>query len=174
MILRGLTWVLFRQVSTSIWFDTSNQIQRVLSLTTWSYQLTKFGSALQCASTVVLYECKCSRFFCRSLSSSCRSHDRLLCKCRQKFPRSYAQSKNSFVQFFSVITCLTRVLWRSKMKPVARKLFTYFYEKFYSVWNSNVCKFSSEFMTTMLVMLIICVVQKSAQRQPTSQAIGRQ
>jgi hypothetical protein len=84
--------------------------------------------------------------------------------------------KNSFVQFSSVITCLTRVLWRSKMKPVARKLFTYLYENFYSVWNSTVCKFSSELTTTIIVIIVfsICVVQKSAQRQQMSQAIGHQ
>jgi hypothetical protein len=35
----------------------------VLSLTTRNYQFTEFGSAFQPASTVVLYKCKCSRFF---------------------------------------------------------------------------------------------------------------
>jgi hypothetical protein len=61
MILRGLTWVLCRHVSTSIWFDTSNEIQWSLIVNNLKLPVDKIRFCLQSASTAVLYKCKCSR-----------------------------------------------------------------------------------------------------------------
>jgi len=148
----------------------------VLSLTTRNYQFTEFGSAFQPASTVVLYKCKCSRFFIVHIPR--HAADTTVC-CTSDAKNSLGvvpNQKNSFVQFSSAITCLTRVFWRSKIKSVARKLFAYLYSKFYYLWNSTVCNLSSEFTTTihLITVFSICVVQKSAQRPQMGQAIGHQ